>query len=96
VWNPFTATIMSDQIKGRLTEAYDGLLIPSILTRIKTGLACAQVAEVHSILDQLYAKMKTLRKQNTSKLERKLRRENDPNTALELFGISTQIKFLKK
>ncbi len=96
VWNPFTATIMNDQIKERLTEAYHQLLVPSILTKIKVGLTCAQAKELRSILDQLYVQMKVFRKQDTSKLERKLRRENDPNTVLELFGISTQIKNLKR
>ncbi|OJJ16006.1 hypothetical protein BKI52_35120 [marine bacterium AO1-C] len=88
VWNPFTATIMNDQIKDRLTKAYQELLIPSILKSITTDLKCANAEKHQKTLDMLYKKMKELRKQNTSKLERKLKRENNPTIVMELFGIS--------
>ncbi|HAS43764.1 MAG TPA: hypothetical protein DCS93_25000 [Microscillaceae bacterium] len=88
VWNPFTSTIMNDQIKKRLTQAYQELLIPSILKSIETDLKCANTQTHQKALDTLYKKMQELRKQNTTRLERKLRRENNPEVVLELFGIS--------
>lgn len=88
VWNPFTSTIMDDQIKKRVTQAYQELLIPSILKSIETDLECANTQAHQKTLDMLYQKMQELRKQNTKRLERKLKRENNPEVVLELFGIS--------
>lgn len=88
VWNPFTATIMNDQIKERLTQAYHQLLIPSILKSIGTDLKCENTEKHRKMLDTLYQKMQELRKKNTTRLERKLRREKNPATVLGLFGIS--------
>ena len=88
VWNPFTATIMNDQIKKRLTQAYQELLVPSILKNIETDLRCANSKTHQKMLDMLYKKMQELRKKNTNRLERKLKRENNPEVVLELLGIS--------
>ena len=88
VWNPFTVTTMKDQVKERIFQAYDELLIPSILKQIETELTCNNTEKFHSTLDSLYERMQQLRKQNTSKLERKLKKEDDPQIVMELFEIS--------
>jgi len=88
VWNPFTATIMNDQVKEKITHAYDQLLIPSILDSIKTELTCSNTQEFQTMLDVLYQRMQELRKQNTSKLERKLKNEDDPEEVMKLFEVS--------
>ncbi len=88
VWNPFTATIMEDQVKKQIIQAYDRLLIPAILTRIQTEINCANTQQFHALLDGLYERMQQLRIQNTSKLERKLKTVDDPKEAMELFEIS--------
>ena len=88
VWNPFTVTTMKDQVKERIFQAYDELLIPSILKQIETELTCANTEKFRSTLNSLYERMQQLRKQNTSKLERKLKKEDDPRIVMELFEIS--------
>ena len=90
VWNPFTATTMKDQVKERIPQAYNQLLIPSILNRMATELTCRDTQEVRMLLDMLYERMQQLRIQNTSKLERKLKNEDDPNVVMDLFEISMQ------
>lgn len=88
VWNPFTATIMDDQVKERVAEAYSKILVPFILGNIEKELECNNIQEYHKVLDLLYDRMKQLRTQNTSKLERKLKNESNPETVMKLFEIS--------
>ncbi|MEM9720506.1 MAG: hypothetical protein AAGA10_14695 [Bacteroidota bacterium] len=88
VWNPFTATIMKDQVKQRVMDAYGQLLIPSILEKIENESSCDKTQSFHMMLDTLYQRMQELRNQNTSKLERKLKNEDDPDVVLQLFEIS--------
>ena len=88
VWNPFTATIMTDQVKGRIIQAYDELLIPSIMESIRSELTCGNTQVFRSMLDDVYKRMCELRKKNTSKLERKLKKEDDPRIVMQLFELS--------
>ena len=78
VWNPFTVTTMKDQVKERIPQAYNQLLIPAILNRIGTELNCGNTQKFRTVLDALHQRMHQLRRQNTSKLERKLKKEDDP------------------
>ena len=88
VWNPFTATTMEDQVKERLTQAYEKVLIPYLLSEIEQNLRCEQVEAKIATLDALYQRMQQLRTEKTSQLERKLRRPPDPETVLEWFELS--------
>ena len=88
VWNPFTATIMKDQVKERVLAAYDRLLIPSFLKKLEMESSCAKTQQFQQMLKTLHLRMKELRKQNTSKLERKLKNEDDPEIVMQLFEIS--------
>ncbi len=88
VWNPFTSTIMNDQIKESITQAYGEFIVPSILERIQEELSCSNTQEFSLLLDAAYEKTQQLRTENTSKLERKLRNEEDPKVVMELFQIS--------
>jgi len=88
VWNPFTATTMEDQVKERITQAYDELIIPYLLDEIEHHLRCEQVEAQIATLDALYQRMQQLRTEKTSQLERKLRRPPDPETVLGWFELS--------
>ena len=88
VWNPFTATIMSDQVKERLTQAYARVLVPYIHYQIEHELTCDNTDKFASLLNVLYEKMLALRKQDTAKLERKLKNEDDPQVVLQLFELA--------
>jgi hypothetical protein len=90
VWNPFTATTMQDQVKERITKAYRKHLIPYVLDGIEAESACMEAERSLTILNALYARMQQLRTQNTSKLERKLKNEEDPLVLLEWFEVSMQ------
>ncbi len=87
VWNPFTATVMEEQVKRRILEAYQNVLLPDFLARIDEGIACEdidtfifQVASTHKRLFEMIG-------EDTRRLERKLKRETNPKTILRLFGI---------
>ena len=84
VWNPFTATIMNDQVKQRLTYAYSNVLVPYLHQQIENNLTCENSERYLNLLNQLYNKMLALRKLDTSKLERKLKNEKDPQVVLQL------------
>ncbi|MFW5760525.1 MAG: hypothetical protein ACOCXH_06060, partial [Cyclobacteriaceae bacterium] len=88
VWNPFTATIMNDQVKQRLTQAYANVVIPYLYRQIENELTCNNSKNYFSMLNQLYEKMIKLRKQDTDKMERKLKNENDPEEVLRLFQLA--------
>lgn len=93
VWNPFTATIMIESIKKRLVEAYENVLIPHFLNMVEEGLACEETAQWITLVQTTYDRMLELRdEENTRKLERRLRKENDPQIILQRLGIEPQDK----
>lgn len=87
IWNPFMATIMNEEIKKRLTNAYNTILIPYLLNKVANNLSCSNAGELTSMLGSAYQRMLQLRDEDTSKLERRLRREQDPAMVLELLNL---------
>ncbi|NKI32332.1 hypothetical protein [Croceivirga thetidis] len=87
VWNPFMATIMKEDIKKRITSAYENVLLPYVLDTLTQEEVCSQVGNIKQLLDSAYEKVLGLRDEDTSKLERKLRREKNAETVIELFGL---------
>jgi len=94
IWNPFMATLMDEEVKKRITTAYRKVLIPYFLERVQSDLNCSNVQLLLSQIEGTNQRMAELRNENTSKLERKLRKEDDPNVVMELFGIP-QVKNLE-
>ncbi|WP_344820934.1 hypothetical protein [Aquimarina gracilis] len=92
VWNPFTATIMNETIKKRLIMAYEDVLIPYYLKRIEDGLPCEETEQWINLVEATYDRMLELRDEDTRKLERKLRKEDDPLVILERLSINSQIE----
>ncbi len=92
IWNPFTSTIMDEEIKKRIVDAYTRILVPYALEQVETNLKCNTVEDTTTTLQELFVRMIALRDEDTSKIERKLRKEKDPIEILKLFGISTIIK----
>ncbi|MEO1010975.1 MAG: hypothetical protein AAFX53_06680 [Bacteroidota bacterium] len=88
VWNPFTATVMNEEVKKRITAAYSKILIPYYLAQVGSQLNCENVEQWIILFENTYQRVLQLRDEDTAKLERKLRRENDPLTVMELFGIN--------
>ncbi|XLS29737.1 hypothetical protein ACJD0Z_02695 [Flavobacteriaceae bacterium M23B6Z8] len=90
VWNPFTATIMNEDVKRRLVRAYQHRLIPFYLHQIETKIQCDQLNQIKDDLQHLHKKMVELRDEDTKKLERKLKRNKKSEDILKLFGLSSR------
>lgn len=90
VWNPFMAVIMEEEVKKRITTAHRKVLVPFLLNQISNDLGCDNVSALASLMPRLQARMLELRQEDTSRLERKLKREQDPIAILELFGFDPQ------
>ncbi|WNB18392.1 hypothetical protein [Marivirga arenosa] len=92
IWNPFTSTVMSEEVKSRIVESYTKILIPFIKDEIKNHLACDNVVSLYRLEQKIYDRMLELREEDTEKLERKLRKEKDPKSILTLFEIDANYK----
>ncbi|MDC6366920.1 MULTISPECIES: hypothetical protein [Flavobacteriaceae] len=89
VWNPFMATIMSEEVKKRITMAYKNVLVPHVLSQVESDLSCENAGDLQELLNGSYERMLEMRDENTSKLERKLRKEQDPQVVLQLFNLKS-------
>lgn len=87
IWNPFMATLMDEAVKKRITSAYHNVLIPYFLDQFNTKLSCENVDDIKLLLDALHRRMLELRNEDTKKLERKLRKETDPLSVLDMLKL---------
>ena len=87
VWNPFTATLMDEEVKRRIPSSYKKTLIPFYLGKLDSELTCGNADGIIQLFDQTHQRMMELREEDTSKLERRLKRKNDPLEIMQLFGI---------
>lgn len=85
VWNPFMATVMEEEVKKRITTAYKKVLVPYFLSSTNAAMDCDTAAQLAQDLEFTHKSMLALREKETKKLEKKLKRENDPKTVLQLF-----------
>ncbi len=92
IWNPFTATVMSTTVKKRITEAYNTILIPHFLQKIEQGLSCEDTTEWIDAVNTMHSRMLEMRNEDTKKLERKLKKENDPEVILQRFTMQIKNK----
>ncbi len=92
VWNPFMAVIMTEEVKKRITAAYRKYVIPHLLNRVETGLQCENAGELNELFKNVYQRMLEMRDEDTSRLERKLKREQDPVEILDLFNVEPRQK----
>ena len=87
IWQPFISVVMEEEVKKRITAAYRKILIPHLLDRMLNELKCDNAAYFNDLLGMLHTRMFELREEDTSKLERKLKREQDPLEILDLFNV---------
>ncbi|MEM0933629.1 MAG: hypothetical protein AAGJ12_14265, partial [Bacteroidota bacterium] len=92
IWNPFTATIMDEDVKKRIISAYKNIIVPYLLKQIAAPLDCEEVTNISNVLSKVHSRLLELREEPTKKLERKLRKEQDPETILELLGVTANLK----
>ncbi|MFZ6051761.1 hypothetical protein [Halocola ammonii] len=88
VWNPFTSTTMTEQVKRRITEAYENVLKPYFFNEVKNNLNCQNAENWKKRIDVTHKRMLKLSESNTSRVERKLKNETDPNVVMQLLNIS--------
>ncbi len=91
VWNPFTATIMDEEVKKRITKAYNTKVIPFYLDTVSEDLTCAQVPDLAKDLKNLNERMLEMKDEDTKKLERKLKRADTVEEVLTLFGLANDL-----
>lgn len=87
VWNPFTATIMDETVKKRIISAYQNVLLPFFLLKIKDGLECEEAPHWVEVVNTTYERILKMRDEDTRKMERKLKKEEDPLVILQRFQI---------
>ncbi|MDX1628579.1 MAG: hypothetical protein R3345_07760 [Fulvivirga sp.] len=88
VWNPFTATVMSEEVKKRITMAYKNVVVPYLMNEVSSNLSCDNVPQLHALFEVTHQRMLALREEDTSRLERKLKKEKDPEVVLDLLDIN--------
>lgn len=87
VWNPFMATLMDEEVKRRITNAYRRMLVPYFLQKIQADLSCENSGELAFLMENTFQRMLLLRNEETSKIERKLRKEQDPEVIMQLLKV---------
>ncbi|MBU2974067.1 hypothetical protein [Zobellia sp. B3R18] len=83
IWNPFMATVMQEGVKKRITSAYNEILIPHFLEEA-TAVNCEKVKPLTEQITHTNKRMVKLREGDTKKLERKLRKEKNPQEVMKL------------
>ncbi|NDV14850.1 hypothetical protein GO009_02335 [Muricauda sp. TY007] len=84
VWNPFMANVMEEEVKKRIVNAYENILVPYFLTTITQELQCDNADNLNNEIIYTNQSILDLRDKDTRKLERKLRKEKRPKEVLKL------------
>ena len=86
VWNPFTSTLMDEQVKKRITGAYFEFVQPDLIQSISDDLSCTNVADLDNKLTTQHDLILDLRDNDTDKLERRLKKEKRSEVIMSLFA----------
>ena len=73
-------------VKKRITDAYEEVLIPYFLNQAGADSDCSEIANLVAQMNRTYDRMFALRTLMTKKLERKLKREDNPKTVMLLLN----------
>ncbi|MDC6405658.1 MULTISPECIES: hypothetical protein [Maribacter] len=85
IWNPFMATVMDEEVKKRIVEAYRDILVPYFVQTISQTGECDRFALLREQIVYANNRMVDLRNKETRKLERKLKRARTAEEILKLF-----------
>lgn len=83
-FNPYLMVDMSERYKERLYKAFENYLLPTVLNKITTTVDCDLLPKNLSELDKIYNRMIELSEEDTSAMEKELRRERDAATIQEI------------
>ena len=93
IFNPFTSTLMDGKIKKRITEAYYEKAMPYLLKQVAQLNSCDDIDALTAAFDSLHQRLAALRDEETYRLERRLRKADDPVEVLRLFQVDTPFNF---
>lgn len=84
----FTATIMDEQVKKHIINAYEKQVLPYLLKQVQEGLSCEGIQDWMTTYEKIQDRLLQLRNEDTRRLERKLKREDNPQEVLKLLGVT--------
>ncbi|PHQ29903.1 hypothetical protein CJ305_08000 [Leeuwenhoekiella nanhaiensis] len=84
----FTATIMDEQVKKHIINAYEKQVLPYLLKQVQEGLSCEEIQDWMTTYRNIQDRLLQLRNEDTRRLERKLKREDNPQEVLKLLGVA--------
>lgn len=87
IWNPFMANIMTEAVKKRITASYRKVLLPYLLENVSEKLNCSNAVNLAALFKNTHERMLLLRDEDTRKLERKLKKVQDPIETMRLLNI---------
>ena len=87
---------MDEQVKKRILNTFDDVLLPFFLGEINKKLSCEQAKNLDALIENTYQKILEIRNLNTRKLERKLKRTKQPKEVLELMGVTGVNKYINE
>jgi hypothetical protein len=76
-FNPFVMVDMSERIKENIYVAFEKYLFPSLLSDLRNNISCDAYSENLQYLEKIYNRMVELSDQDTSIIEKELKRERD-------------------
>ncbi|MEM7548308.1 MAG: hypothetical protein AAF363_01440 [Bacteroidota bacterium] len=88
VWNPFTSTIMKEDLKRNILKSYKTKLMPYLSKSIGSGLTCENIEYWTYLLKNTEPRMLALVEESTKKIEKKLKKEDNPEEILSLLSIA--------
>lgn len=89
IWNPFMANLMNEDVKKRITNAYHKIWLPYLLRMVTSELNCGNAEELVILFSKTHERMLEMREEDTKKLERKLKREQDPLEVKKMLNLQT-------
>ncbi|MGB3149864.1 MAG: hypothetical protein WBB27_04310, partial [Maribacter sp.] len=89
IWNPFMANLMNEDLKKRITTAYHKVWLPYLVKEVTSGLSCNNAQDLVVLFSETHKRMLAMREEETKRLERKLKREQDPLVVKELFNLQS-------
>ena len=78
-FNPYLMVDMSERIKERIYKAFENYLFPAIMREVQQNINCSSFSESLNELEKTYNRMVELSDEDTSAIEKELRREKDAN-----------------
>jgi hypothetical protein len=88
IWNPYTYTFMEEVQKERIYKAYNQFILPHFITEINAFDSCRAYEKVPELLIDLHDRLVLLLNEETSQVERDLRRVNSPVEAAAILQIT--------